>query len=53
MIEPELRTIEIGPGLEESRYLVGITAAAATLPGTFEVDRERNPLVSLPRAVVV
>jgi len=51
VIEPELRTIEIGPGLEESRYLVGITAAAATLPGTFEVDRERNPLVSLPRAV--
>jgi regulator of sigma E protease len=51
VIQPELRTIEIGPGLEDSRYLVGITAEAATLPGAFAIDRERNPLVSLPRAV--
>ncbi len=51
VIQPELRTIEVGPGLEETRYLVGITAAAATLPGAFAVDRERNPAVSLPRAV--
>ena len=50
-IQPELRTVEIGPGLEETRYLVGITAAAATLPGAFAIDCERNPLVSLPRAV--
>jgi regulator of sigma E protease len=51
VIQPELRTIEIGPGLEDSRYLVGITAAAATLPGAFAIDRERNPLRALPRAV--
>jgi regulator of sigma E protease len=50
-IQPELRTVEIGPGIEDTRYLVGITAAAATLPGSFAIDRERNPLVSLPRAV--
>jgi regulator of sigma E protease len=50
-IQPELRTVEVGPGLEETRYLVGITAAPATLPGDFAVDRERNPLRSLPRSV--
>ncbi len=50
-IQPELRTIEVGPGLEETRYLVGITAAPATLPGALAIDRERNPAVALPRAV--
>jgi regulator of sigma E protease len=50
-IQPELRTVEVGPGLEETRYLVGITAAPATLPGDFAVDRERNPLLSFPRSV--
>ncbi len=50
-IQPELRTVEVGPGLEETRYLVGITAAAATLPGALAIDRERNPAVALPRAV--
>jgi regulator of sigma E protease len=50
-IQPELRTVEVGPGLEETRYLVGITAAAASLPGALAIDRERNPLVALPRAV--
>ena len=50
-IQPELRTVEVGPGIEDTRYLVGITAAAATLPGSFAIDRERNPLVALPRAV--
>jgi regulator of sigma E protease len=51
VIQPELRAIEVGPGLEETRYLVGITAAPATLPGSFAIDRELNPLVSFPRAV--
>jgi regulator of sigma E protease len=50
-IQPELRAIEVGPGLEETRYLVGITAAPATLPGEFAIDRERNPAVAFPRAV--
>jgi len=50
-IQPELRTVEVGPGLEETRYLVGITAAPATLPGALAIDRERNPAVALPRAV--
>jgi len=51
VIEPALSTVEIGPGLEESRYLIGITVAATTLPGAYSIDRERNPLVSFPRAV--
>ena len=50
-IQPELRTVEVGPGLEETRYLVGITAAPATLPGALAIDRQRNPAVALPRAV--
>jgi len=50
-LQPELKTVEIGPGLEDTRYLVGVTAAPASLPGSFAIDRERNPLVSVPRAV--
>ena len=34
-------------------YLVGITAEVANLPGALATDRERNPLVSLPRAVAM
>ena len=50
-LQPEFKTVEIGPGLEDTRYLVGVTGAPATLPGTFAIDRERNPLKALPRAV--
>jgi regulator of sigma E protease len=50
-ITPRLTTIDAGLGLEEERYLVGITAAAATLSGAIGIDRERNPLVAIPRAV--
>jgi len=50
-IAPELTPVDMGLGMEEPRYLVGITAETATLPGGVALDRERNPLVSFPRAV--
>jgi regulator of sigma E protease len=52
VIAPELEQIDAaGLGIEEPRYLVGITARAASLSGAVELDRERNPLVAAPRAV--
>jgi regulator of sigma E protease len=50
-VSPELAPIDVGLGIEEPRYRVGITAEAATLPGAVEVDQVRNPLVAVPRAV--
>jgi regulator of sigma E protease len=53
-IEPEVREVP-GPfgidGMEEKVYQVGIAHALATLPGVMDMDRERNPLVAVPRAV--
>jgi regulator of sigma E protease len=40
-----------GPAGRERAWLVGIRAEDATLSGTFALDRELNPLQSLPRAV--
>ncbi len=50
-ITPELRETDIGFGVKEPRYLVGISAPPTTLIGAVAIDRERNPLVSIPRAV--
>ncbi len=50
-VTPELIPTDVGLGIEEPRYLVGITADPASLLGAVEVERARNPLVSLPRAV--
>jgi regulator of sigma E protease len=50
-IAPRLEEYDSGLGVKEPRYLVGITAEVASLPGSLEIDRERNPLVSVPRAV--
>ena len=52
-IAPTLEDYDSGLGVPEPRYLVGITAEAASLSGALEVDRERNPLVSVPRAVAM
>ena len=53
-VKPVVRQVD-GPfeidGMEEDIYQVGIAHAMATLPGTMGLDRERNPLVSFPRAV--
>ncbi len=50
-IAPQLKDYDAGFGLKEPRYLVGITAEVASLPGQQGVDRERNPLIAVPRAV--
>jgi regulator of sigma E protease len=56
----EVRTIEIaaepistdtGFGVEEPRWRIGIRGAEALVPGAVATDRERNPLVAVPRAV--
>ena len=52
-ISPRFEEYDSGLGMKEPRYLVGITAEVASLSGALEIDRERNPLVSLPRAVAM
>ncbi|TMA34902.1 MAG: RIP metalloprotease RseP [Deltaproteobacteria bacterium] len=52
-VAPKLQEFDAGFGVKEPRYLVGITAEVANLPGALATDRERNPLVSLPRAVAM
>ncbi len=52
-VSPELSETDIGFGVREPRYLVGISARPASQVGTLGFDRERNPLVSVPRAVVM
>jgi regulator of sigma E protease len=53
-IEPELRNVP-GPldieGMDSEMYQIGISHALATLPGVIALDRQRNPLRSIPRAV--
>ena len=52
-IAPEQRQVK-GPlgieGMEEKVYQIGILHLMAALPGAVRLDRERNPLVALPRA---
>ena len=50
-IAPELAEYDAGMGITEPRYLVGISAEVQQLAGAVGMDRERNPLVALPRAV--
>src|SRR5262249_18656740 len=52
-IKPELVDADTGLGIPEERYLIGITAHAATVPGAVGVDQELNPLRALPRAVAM
>ena len=56
----ETRTVSIAPrkqearnalGVPETRWLIGIQSEVAALPGASTPDVERNPLVSVPRAV--
>jgi regulator of sigma E protease len=42
---------DTGFGIEEPRYRIGIRGSEALLPGAVATDRERNPLVAVPRAV--
>ena len=50
-VAPEMASIDVGLGIEEPRFRVGVTAEAATLPGAVALDRARNPFVAVPRAV--
>ncbi|MCL4684946.1 RIP metalloprotease RseP [Myxococcota bacterium] len=50
-IEPERREVDTGLGIPDERWLIGITARSAAVPGVMGIDREPNPFVSLPRAV--
>jgi regulator of sigma E protease len=50
-IAPQLMPIDVGFGIEEERYLVGIVSEPTTLPGSTALDRERNPVIAVPRAV--
>jgi len=50
-VSPELMPIDVGLGIEEPRYLVGITAESATLMGSVVVEQVRNPFIAIPRAV--
>jgi regulator of sigma E protease len=50
-VTPELMPIDVGLGIEEARYLVGISAEPATLRGSVVLEQIRNPLVAIPRAI--
>jgi regulator of sigma E protease len=52
-VAPDLVEYDNGFGIKEPRYLVGITAEVASLTGALDLDRERNPVVALPRAVAM
>ena len=54
----ETRALTLAPRLAQAtpddvqeQYLIGIAAVNAILPGATAIDRVRNPLVALPRAV--
>jgi regulator of sigma E protease len=53
----ETRVVTLRPRLERAtpdapeQYLIGIAAANAMVPGSTAIDRVRNPVVAVPRAV--
>ncbi len=49
-IRPRMMSADTGLGIDEERYLIGILARPATLPGAVALERERNPLRAVPRA---
>jgi regulator of sigma E protease len=52
-LTPRLVDEDVGLGVREPRYRVGIQPRVASLQGAIGIDRERNPLASLPRAVAM
>jgi regulator of sigma E protease len=50
-VTPELVSTDVGLGIQEPRYMVGIAADPAVEVGALGLDQERNPLRALPRAV--
>jgi regulator of sigma E protease len=50
-IAPERKEADTGFGIPEERWLIGITAHAAAVPGAMATEQVRNPLQSVPRAI--
>jgi regulator of sigma E protease len=50
-IAPQMDALDVGLGIEEPRYMVGIAAKSRTLIGGVAIDQQLNPLIALPRAV--
>jgi regulator of sigma E protease len=50
-IAPERAEYDMGMGIMEERYAVGIEATVHSIPGLVGEDIARNPFVALPRAV--
>jgi len=53
VIRPELIPTDVGLGIEEPRFRIGIRGAEALMAGAMGLNRERNPLVSIPLAVTM
>jgi regulator of sigma E protease len=49
-IQPEMLEADTGLGIPEERWLIGIQAHAAAVPGAMGEERATNPLVAIPRA---
>ena len=49
-VTPELTPLDNGLATED-QYFVGVSVQPTTLVGSMALDRERNPFVSVPRAV--
>ncbi len=50
-LEPQLIPTDMGLGMKEPRFRIGIAGVDAILPGSLAIEQLRNPLVSVPRAV--
>ncbi len=50
-LAPRLQEVDAGFGIKEPRYLIGVTSQMTSVEGALELDRERNPIVAVPRAV--
>jgi len=52
-IAPELIPTDVGLGIEEPRYRIGIRGAEALMAGAVGMNRVQNPLESIPLAVTM
>jgi len=50
-VTPELIPTDVGLGIQEPRFRIGIRGAESLMVGAAFIDRERNPFVAFPRAV--
>lgn len=50
-IAPERKEADTGFGIPEERWLIGISAHAAAVPGAMATEQVRNPLRAVPRAI--